>query len=262
MPSGEKAAVSTQAFHLPGATSSFTRRPLCTSKIVIRALGALKSPAATSSPPGENANERMMPGARSASVPIRTRARGGKDVRASVSSAGLLEACAVASADCDGLTAHGQDSHDHARHDELHRISPSTGLGAPASSLWMRPNQPMLPTDCTMLMRSRSREPHLRNNPKRIHSEARNMISSALPLLAGDLSWAMSSIAECNGICLQNNRLINGTTRRSAAPMSRTIPARRFLARGRERHAMQTHAAAGGMGNEEKSPHHVDWCLE
>jgi hypothetical protein len=25
---------------------------------------------------------------------------------------------------------------------------------------------------------------------------------------------------------------------------------------------MQTHAAAGGMGNDESSPPHVDWCLE
>src|SRR5262249_18004083 len=97
VPSGENAAVSTQPGPrgFPGATNCLNCRPVCTSKIVIRGLGARRSPAATSLPVGERANERMLPGVRSRSVPIRARARGGRDGLA-ISVLGGLLGCSLA----------------------------------------------------------------------------------------------------------------------------------------------------------------------
>ena len=84
-PSGAKARRSTGRLitrlllkRTAGAASRLTGRPVRTSKISTSALGGLKHAAAISRPSGENATSPMLPSVNSASVPIRSRARGGR----------------------------------------------------------------------------------------------------------------------------------------------------------------------------------------
>ncbi len=78
VPSDENANDPTPPSRFPGATICLTCWPVRTSKITTRGLGALASAAAMSRPSGENAIAMMKLCVRRSSVPIRSKARGGK----------------------------------------------------------------------------------------------------------------------------------------------------------------------------------------